>query len=71
MKDYKTHDEVLEDLIEDWAFNNVKDGQFKCPSCKHWKKFSDVEQGEIRPYSLPFCKDCSKDKRNININVKD
>ena len=57
-KEYKDSNEVLEDMIEDWAFANIKDGKFKCPGCNEWKNL-DQSDPFVKPYSLPTCLNCN------------
>lgn len=67
MKDHKKYNEVIEGLIEDWAFENIKDGKFRCPSCNEWKDLEDSEKSSTNSlFSLLICKNCHNPKVQIS-----
>ena len=53
--------EVMEDKIENWAFDNIKEDKFRCINCNKWTLLSEAVQLSPNPYALPICPKCSGD----------
>ena len=50
--------EAGEAMVENWAFDNVKDGKFKC-DCGKWIKLEDGVPVSPNPYGIPVCPECA------------
>ena len=50
--------EQQEKKCEDWAFDNLRDDEFRCPGCNEWKPLAEATMASPNPYSLPYCEKC-------------
>ena len=46
-----------EATAENWAFDNIKDGKFKC-DCGRWVKLEDGQPSSPYPFCIPICSEC-------------
>ena len=51
--------EAMENRVEDWAFDNIKDDKFCCANCKEWTLLKEAIPAGPSPYALPICPKCT------------
>jgi len=52
--------EAAERAAEDWAFENMRGDEVKCPGCGEWVPIEETSPSGPSPYSLPICRKCER-----------
>ena len=51
--------EAMEAKIENWAFENIRDDEFRCANCDQWTPLNQAIASSPSPFALPLCPKCS------------
>jgi len=55
--------ERMENLAEEWAFDNIRGDKFKC-GCGKWVSLLEGQPISANPYSPPVCSECFEKFQN-------
>ena len=53
--------ESVENAAEDWAADNIRGDEFKCPGCEKWTPMNEGETLTPNPWARPFCRKCAEE----------